>query len=134
MSSAIISQTKSRPISKCSGWSGLSENTLAAYRRDLIDTQRVLAQAGVGSLEAADQADLLAVLSHRQRKLKPSQHRALAQHAETLPLLGAQQRIDIDPTQQIEHPKLGRVLPGALSMSQVEASRARRTSIVRWIA
>ena len=56
---------------------GLSENTLAAYRRDLIDTQRVLAQAGVGSLEAADQADLLAVLSHRQqRKLSLAAPRA----------------------------------------------------------
>ena len=102
---------------------GLSENTLAAYRRDLTDTQRVLAQSGVASLEAADQTDLLEVLSHRQqRKLSP---RSTARWLSTLKgfyrYAVLQQRIDIDPTQQIEHPKLGRVLPGALSMSQVDA-------------
>ena len=70
---------------------GLSENTLAAYRRDLIDTQRVLAQAGVGSLEAADQADFArGAKPSTAAQTEPSQHRALAQHAERLlPLLGA---------------------------------------------
>ena len=88
---------------------GLSENTLAAYRRDLTDTQRVLAQSGVASLEAADQTDLLEVLSHRQqRKLSP---RSTARWLSTLKgfyrYAVLQQRIDIDPTQQIELPKLG---------------------------
>ena len=83
----------------------------------------MLARAGVTSLEAADQADLLEVLSHRQqRKLSP---RSTARWLSTLKgfyrYAVLQQRIDIDPTQQIEHPKLGRILPGALSMTEVEA-------------
>ena len=55
--------------------------------------------------------DLLEVLSHRQqRKLSP---RSTARWLSTLKgfyrYAVLQQRIDIDPTQQIEHPKLGRV-------------------------
>lgn len=102
---------------------GLAENTLAAYRRDLEDSAALLATTGVVQLSAADEADLLKVLALRQRrKLSP---RSTARWLSTLKgfyryaLL--QQRIEVDPTQQLEHPKLGRALPGALSMSEVEA-------------
>lgn len=102
---------------------GLAENTLAAYRRDLTYTAQILAKAQVNSLLEAQQDDLLQVLQQRrQKKLSP---RSTARWLSTLKgfyrqaLL--QQRIDSDPTSQIDHPKIGRDLPGTISAAQVEA-------------
>jgi integrase/recombinase XerD len=102
---------------------GLAENTLAAYRRDLTYTAQVLTKAQVSTLLAAQQEDLLQVLEQRQRqKLSP---RSTARWLSTLKGFYRQailqQRIDNDPTAQIDHPKLGRDLPGTISPAQVEA-------------
>ena len=102
---------------------GLAENTLAAYRRDLTYTAQVLAKAQVNSLLQAQQHDLLQVLDQRQlKKLSP---RSTARWLSTLKGFYRQailqQRIDNDPTAQIDHPKLGRDLPGTISPAQVEA-------------
>ena len=102
---------------------GLAENTLAAYRRDLTYTAQVLAKAQVNSLLQAQQHDLLQVLDQRQlKKLSP---RSTARWLSTLKGFYRQailqQRIDNDPTAQIDHPKLGRDLPGTISPTQVEA-------------
>ncbi len=102
---------------------GLAENTLAAYRRDLTYTADVLAKAHVVSLLTAQRDDLLQVLDHRrQKQLSP---RSTARWLSTLKGFYRhailQQRIEDDPTAQIDHPKLGRDLPGTISPTQVEA-------------
>ena len=102
---------------------GLADNTLAAYRRDLQDTARVLTRFGLATLTEAGEGDLLEVLSDRQRRgLSP---RSTARWLSTLKGFYRHQllkhHLDVDPTQQIDHPKLGRALPGALSTHQVEA-------------
>ncbi|NCF43450.1 MAG: site-specific tyrosine recombinase XerD [Proteobacteria bacterium] len=102
---------------------GLSENTLAAYRRDLAFTAQALATQGIDQLTVAQTTNWLDVLALRhERKLSP---RSTARWLSTLTgfyrQAALQQRIVSDPTQQIAHPKLGRTLPGAWSMSQVDA-------------
>jgi integrase/recombinase XerD len=102
---------------------GLAENTLAAYRRDLNFTAQILAKHQVLSLLSAGQEDLLRVLEQRQRQqLSP---RSTARWLSTLKGFYRhgilRQRIEVDPTAQIDHPKLGRSLPGAISTEQVEA-------------
>ena len=102
---------------------GLSENTLAAYRRDLTFTAQVLAAQGIDQLTEAQTTNLLDVLALRhERKMNP---RSTARWLSTLKgfyrQAALQQRITSDPTQAIAHPKLGRTLPGTLSTSQVDA-------------
>jgi len=102
---------------------GLAENTLAAYRRDLTDTANLLKTLGINQISAAGESDLLEVLNDRhKRQLSP---RSTARWLSTLKgfyrNLVLQQKIVVDPTQQIHHPKLGRSLPSALSTDQVEA-------------
>lgn len=102
---------------------GLAENTLAAYRRDLTVTAQHLAEADIHSLLQAQQQDLLEVLEYRrQQGLSP---RSTARWLSTLKGFYRhailQQRIESDPTSQIDHPRLARDLPGTISPKQVEA-------------
>ena len=102
---------------------GLAENTLSAYRRDLTDTANLLQTLGINQISAAGEGDLLEVLNDRhKRQLSP---RSTARWLSTLKgfyrHLVLQQKIVVDPTHQIHHPKLGRTLPSALSTDQVEA-------------
>ena len=101
---------------------GLSENTLASYRRDLVKLTDALGHRG-RRLEQAGREDLLAFLAAEMRRGRSP--RTLARH-----LSGYRQfyrwllregRISEDPTALIESPKLGRGLPRALGESQVEA-------------
>jgi len=98
---------------------GLSSNTLAAYRRDLTQ----LAGRLGGSLLEASEEDLLGAVAWRFDKgyqarssarwvscVRGFYRHALAKH-----------RIAKDPSAQLNQPKLGRRLPGALSESEVTA-------------
>ena len=97
---------------------GLSENTLAAYRRDLAALESNLGKA----LLDATAADLMAVMANRydQGYRATSSARWLScikgfyRHS-----LG-QGRIGTDPAAHLEYPKLGRPLPSSLSEAQVE--------------
>ena len=97
---------------------GLSEHTLAAYRRDLEAAERLLG----GPLLSASAADLQACLAQRVAGgLKPrstarwlSCIRGFFRHAL------AKGRIEHDPSADIELPKLGRPLPGTLTPTEVE--------------
>ncbi len=101
---------------------GLSENTLAAYRRDLSGVAAWLAAQGV-SLRDAGAAHLLSYLAGRYR-----QGRALRSNARLLSslrrfyryLVREGQRED-DPTANIDAPKMDRPLPHALSEAEVES-------------
>ena len=96
---------------------GLSENTLAAYRRDLSALQSALGK----SLADATQADLMQVLARRYE-----QGYRVASSARWLSCVKGfyrhsleKGRVSVDPAAHLEHPKLGRPLPDSLSEAQV---------------
>lgn len=101
---------------------GLSDNTLAAYRRDLGGVQQWLAPRGQDLL-TAHSADLLDYMSARF-----SQGIASRSAARCLSALKGFYRhqlrnevLNEDPTALLAHPKIGRPLPLVISPKQVEA-------------
>lgn len=105
-------------------WSeqGLSKNTLASYRADLLAVDRLLAARG-RALPDATREDLYAVLAERGRNGISA--RSSARMLSALRLFFRQMvrsaRIVIDPTAMIDAPKLPRSLPKALGESEIEA-------------
>ncbi|ADC72594.1 tyrosine recombinase XerD [Thioalkalivibrio sp. K90mix] len=101
---------------------GLSDHTLAAYRRDLEALARWLHGRGV-ALEAASSADLLAFVSARmQAGARPkSITRALSSIRRFYRYLVHQGEREDDPSAGIESPRAGRPLPDSLSETQVNA-------------
>ena len=96
---------------------GLSENTLAAYRRDLSALQSALGKG----LADVTQADLMQVLARRYE-----QGYRVASSARWLSCVKGfyrhsleKGRVSVDPAVHLEHPKLGRPLPDSLSEAQV---------------
>ena len=104
---------------------GLSENTLMAYRRDLQMTAQWLEKRSQGQM-ALLQADNDALIEFMvQRKSAGVSDKSSARWLSTLRgfyrhMIFNQRLVD-DPTQKLEHPKLGRSLPSSLSPAQVEA-------------
>ncbi len=98
---------------------GLSENTLAAYRRDLESLAREVDK----DLLEVEEPDLLSVLARRYE----GGYRATSSARWLSCIKGfyrhnvARGRMPSDPAAHIEHPALGRPLPGSLSESQVVA-------------
>ncbi len=97
---------------------GLSDNTLAAYRRDLAALESSLGKA----LPDATAADLMAAMASRY-----DQGYRAASSARWLSCIKGfyrnsleKGRISADPAAHLEHPKLGRPLPSSLSEAQVE--------------
>jgi len=102
---------------------GLSENTLAAYRNDLIGYARWLASQQQSDLTAVGRHDVQAYLAQRvAAKASPrSTARLLSTLRRFYAWLRRENRISEDPTALIEAPKLGRPLPKTLTESEVEA-------------
>ena len=104
---------------------------LTAYRRDLTDTANLLQALGINQISAAGEGDLLEVLNDRQASASP---RSTARWLSTKGFyrhLVLQQKIVVDPTHQIHHPKL--LLPTQCpETDQVEALLTRQMSIRRW--
>jgi len=101
--------------------SGLSANTLAAYRTDLLAFQIWLAKKGL-TLEQVTRADLLAYLAANVRAgLSP---RSSARHLSTLRrfyrYLLIQGLTQADPTADVRSPVIGRPLPKNISEQGVE--------------
>lgn len=101
--------------------SGLSANTLAAYRTDLLAFQGWLAKKGL-ALEQVTRADLLAYLAANVRAgLSP---RSSARHLSTLRrfyrYLLIQGCTQADPTADVRSPVIGRPLPKNISEQGVE--------------
>lgn len=96
---------------------GLSENTLAAYRRDL----RYLAGVVPGSLLEASEQDLLAAISRRFE----AGYRARSSARWLSCVKGfyrhalRRSRISEDPSALLQQPKIGRPLPESLSETEV---------------
>ena len=98
---------------------GLSENTLAAYRRDLAALRRGLAKP----LLDATQHDLMASLAERYEQ--GYQARSSARWLSCIKGFYrhnlAKGRLQADPAAHLEHPKLGRSLPNSLSENEIRA-------------
>ncbi len=100
---------------------GLSDNTLASYRRDLDALALWLSERNL-ALDRAGSADLQAYLAYRLgRKVSPrSTGRALSCLRGFYRHLIRENVIDQDPTALIDNPRLGRPLPKSLTEHDVE--------------
>ena len=101
---------------------GLSENTLAAYRRDLSQfDQWLTANHGVTLVEA-DRAALLAYLGVRLQRgqSQRSTARFMSCARGFYRWLVREGRINLDPSLDVDSPKLGRPLPRSLSEQDVD--------------
>ena len=99
---------------------GISENTLAAYRSDLLAFAAWLNRHGIG-LQQAQDADLRGFLGN----IQTGSARTLARRLSSLRrFYGFQVREGLmqhDPSARVESPRLGRPLPKSLTESEVEA-------------
>ena len=101
---------------------GLSQNTLGAYRADLMTLGRALAAADK-SIDQADKADLLTFIAERvESGAKPrSTARQLSSFRRFYRHIVREGLRDTDPTADIEMPRIGRSLPKTLTEDEVEA-------------
>ena len=101
---------------------GLSENSLAAYRRDLEACDRWCRGRGISliQLQRADLQDYLASL-HGKGRSPRSAARALSCLRGFYRYLLRSGEVSDDPTLDLDSPRLGRPLPKSLSEAQVEA-------------
>jgi len=103
---------------------GLARNSIESYRRDLAKFAAWLSGQRGSTLNAATQADIQGFLGHllnRQKSKATSTSRALSSLKRFYRYLLRQNRIEADPTLQIDSPKLPRALPKTLTEADVEA-------------
>ena len=100
---------------------GLSENTLCAYRNDLLGLSKWLSKMTVNITEAR-RDHLLDYLSYRvqQGSMPRTSARLLSSIRRFYRYLVRQGAVQKDPSAQIEFPKLGRPLPETLTEEEVE--------------
>ncbi|MFT5139463.1 MAG: integrase/recombinase XerD [Lysobacterales bacterium] len=101
---------------------GLSENSLEAYRRDLVKLLNWLTLNDKTAVTAGRE-DLLSLLASEVSvgRSPRSLSRYLSAYRQFYQWLVRERVIQEDPTSLIESPKIGRGLPKALSEAQVEA-------------
>lgn len=101
---------------------GLSENTLGAYKADLMALNRRLAEREVALVEAS-RADILDYIAWRvEGGAKPrSTARQLSSFRRFFRYLVREGVLGDDPTAQIAMPKIGRALPQSLTEEEVES-------------
>jgi integrase/recombinase XerD len=101
--------------------SGLSQNTVDAYRRDLIAFSAWLNKQEI-NLATATRNDILKYQSQRMREGRKvrSEARLLSSLRRFYRYLVREEIRDSDPTAQIESPRLGRPLPDSLTENEVE--------------
>ena len=100
---------------------GLGENTRKAYRNDLLQLLRWLSSQG-RTLAQVDHSMLLAFQAQRAADgiSARSMSRALSAWRRFFGFLLREGKIDVDPTQLLEMPKLGKKLPGAPTEQEIE--------------
>jgi len=103
---------------------GLSRNTLDSYRRDLTKCADWLHAFNGKALLDASHADIQAYLAHlfqQQHAKSSSTSRTLSSLKRLFRYLLREGKISVDPTLQIDTPKLPRNLPKSLTEAEVEA-------------
>lgn len=100
---------------------GLSDNTLSAYRRDLSQYQQWLSSRG-SSILRADRVDLQTYLGACLVKgqSQRSTARFMSCARSFYRFLLREGRLQVDPTLDVDSPKLGRPLPKSLSEQDVD--------------
>jgi integrase/recombinase XerD len=101
--------------------SGLSQNTIEAYRRDLLAFAAWLSQFDI-DLAAATQQDIQRYQSQRMREGRKvrSEARLLSTLRRFYRYLLREDIRDSDPTAQLASPRLGKPLPDSLTEQEVE--------------
>ena len=102
---------------------GLSDNTLAAYRRDLAQTEHWLSSTDRATRlidASADDLDAYNSMRSEKRVARKSAARWLSSVRGFYRYLLTEQRLQEDPTQHLEHPKQARELPTSLGAADVE--------------
>ena len=101
---------------------GLSDNSLSSYRRDLRQFHEWLAKNRDSSIIRADRSSLQAYLGARlqQGQSPRSTARFMSCVRGFYHYLLREGRITVDPTLDVDSPKLGRPLPKSLSEAEVE--------------
>ncbi|HEX5337910.1 MAG TPA: site-specific tyrosine recombinase XerD [Gallionella sp.] len=102
---------------------GLSRNTLDSYRRDLVKFAAWLEKQRNATILQTTHGDIQSYLAHLfvEQKAKPSSTgRAISSLKRLFRYLLRQGKIEIDPTLQIDSPKLPRTLPKSLTEQDVE--------------
>ena len=101
---------------------GLSQNTLGAYRADLMTLCRELA-AGDKTIDKAEKSDLLDFIAGRvESGAKPrSTARQLSSFRRFFRYIMREGMRGDDPTVDIEMPRIGRSLPKTLSEDEVDS-------------
>ena len=101
---------------------GLSDNTLGAYRADLMTLWRALSECNI-SIEKAEKADLLEFIARRVKAgAKPrSTARQLSSFRRFFRYIMREGLRNTDPTADIEMPRIGRSLPQSLTEDEVDS-------------
>ncbi len=100
---------------------GLSRNTLDSYRQDLTQFAVWLEQQFAKNLVQVEQADIQQYLAFKFPGSKPrTVSRLVASLRRLYRFALRENKISVDPTLQIESPKLPRSLPKSLSEEEVE--------------
>jgi len=102
---------------------GLSRNTLDSYRRDLHKFSKWMENQQTPSILQTTHADVQCYLAHlvTEQKAKPSSTgRNISSLKRLFRYLLRQAKISVDPTLQIDTPKLPRNLPKTLTEADVE--------------
>jgi len=111
---------------------GLSENTEAAYRRDLLEFIDYLDANGVNSFNEIKRSHINYYIRDLRRKnLAPtSVTRKIASLRGWFKWMMGMSLIVHDPTVALEHPKLSKHLPKVLSINEVDILLAQKLSLV----
>jgi integrase/recombinase XerD len=101
---------------------GLALNTLESYGRDLRQYSKFLEQDGSGTLSDASRGTIVSYLMHLQKQGKATATiaRRLAALRAFYQYLLREKYVDLDPTANLESPKLEKRLPKVLSVKEVE--------------
>ena len=100
---------------------GLGKNTLEAYRADLYTFAEWQSKRGNSDLLKTSAADLHAYLALQASYSTRSTARRLSSLRRLYQYLAREGRISIDPTINVESPRLGRSLPKTLTEADVES-------------
>jgi integrase/recombinase XerD len=102
---------------------GLAQNSLAAYRRDLLEHLTFLrAQREKQAPETVDEGDIIqAVMAlHRQGSATATICRKLTALKQFYRYLVAERVLSVDPTANVEIPRLVKTLPSTLTLDEVD--------------
>lgn len=101
---------------------GLARKTVEAYRRDLAQCARWLAEHGVRRWDEVDADRVIDWLAHRREKglAEATVARNLVSLRMLLRFLVQEGRLTKDPTHLVRSPRLRRALPGVISPEEVD--------------